>query len=77
VAGQHVGAIWRSEDRTWRAHHQARVLGPARQTEHASAEEALRAVLRSGFARKLGARAASRVSWTDRACRIAKVSHVL
>jgi hypothetical protein len=68
VDGQHAGAFWR-EGSTWHACHQARVLGPARETEHASADEALRAVLRSGFARRLGARAVSPVFWSDRARR--------
>jgi hypothetical protein len=54
VDGQHAGAFWR-EGPVWHARHQARVLGQARETEHASADDALRAVLRSGFARRLGA----------------------
>jgi hypothetical protein len=66
LVGGQVAGSFRWEDGTWRAIHQGRVLGPYRQTEHASAAEALRAVLRSGFARRLGARAASRVYWTDR-----------
>jgi hypothetical protein len=68
VDGQHAGAIER-DGTVWRAGHQARVLGPFRETEHATAEDALRAVLRSGFARRLGARAASRVHWSDKARR--------
>jgi hypothetical protein len=68
VAGQHAGAMeW--DGRVWHAAHQARVLGKASETEHATAEEVLRAVLRSGFARHLGARAASSVHWSDRARR--------
>lgn len=70
VAGQHAGAIAREGD-GWAACHQARTLSPARETQHATAEEALGAVLRSGFARALGARAASRVTWTGRARRAA------
>ena len=70
VDGQHAGAIWR-EDNMWHARHQARVLGPARQTDHATAAGALRAVLRSGFARRLGARATSPVYWSGRARRAA------
>jgi hypothetical protein len=66
VGGQHAGAIMR-DGTIWRAGHQARVLGPVAETEHASAEEALARVLRSGFARRLGARAASHVYWSDRA----------
>lgn len=72
VAGQHAGAMeW--DGRVWHAAQQARVLGKARETEHATAEEALRAVLRSGFARHLGARAASRVHWTARGRRAANL----
>jgi hypothetical protein len=70
VAGQHAGAIAREGD-GWVACHQARTLAPARETEHATAEEAVRAVLRSGFARYLGARAASRVYWSTAATRVA------
>ena len=66
VGGQHAGAIER-DGAMWRAGHQARVLGKVTETEHASADEALRAVLRSGFARHLGARATSRVHWSDKA----------
>jgi hypothetical protein len=42
-----------------------------RVTEHATAEDAVRAVTRSGWARRLGARAASGVYWSERARRIA------
>ncbi|HUY47988.1 MAG TPA: hypothetical protein VMV92_20050 [Streptosporangiaceae bacterium] len=68
VGGQHAGAFER-DGAVWRAEHQARTLGRITETEHASADEALARVLRSGFARTLGARAASRVHWTDRARR--------
>jgi hypothetical protein len=70
VAGQHAGAIAREGD-GWAACHQARTLAPARETKHATADEAVRAVLRSGFARHLGARAASRVFWSAGASRVA------
>jgi hypothetical protein len=70
VGGQHAGAIAR-DGAVWRAGHQARALGKITEAEHASADEALRAVLRSGFARRLGARAASRVYWSDKARRAA------
>jgi hypothetical protein len=43
-----------------------------RVTEHATAEDAVRAVVRSAWARRLGARAASRVFWSDRARRAAR-----
>lgn len=70
IAGQHAGAVV-TENGTWHASrpHPTR----ARQsivTEHTSADEALKAVLRSGFARRLGARAASRVIVTPRAQKI-------
>jgi hypothetical protein len=68
--GQHAGAIAR-DGAVWHAGHQARVLGPVAETEHATAEEALARVLRSGFARRLGARSASRVYWSDKARRVA------
>jgi len=55
----------------WYAGHQARVLGPVTETEHATAEEALKRVLRSGFARRLGARAVSPVYWSEKARRAA------
>ena len=70
VGGQHAGAIMR-DGAVWHAGHQARALGPVTETEHATAAEALRAVLRSGFARRLGARAASPVYWSDKARRAA------
>jgi Arc/MetJ family transcription regulator len=66
VDGQHAGSIAPDSDR-WRACRQARALSVPWETEHATVEEALRAVLRSGFARTLGARAASRVYWSDKA----------
>lgn len=40
-----------------------------RVTEHATAEDAVRAVIGSGWARKLGARAGSPVTWSARARR--------
>lgn len=70
VGGQHAGAIMR-DGAVWYASHQARVLGPVTETEHATAEEALKRVLRSGFTRQLGARADSAVYWSDKARRAA------
>lgn len=70
VDGQHAGAIMR-DGAMWRAGHQVRVLGPVTETEHGSADEALTRVLRSGFARRLGARAASPAYWSDKARRAA------
>lgn len=70
VDGQHAGAV-EYRGGAWAASwHTARYgLGPSsdRVTEHATAEDAVRAVIRSGWARHLGARAASRVHWSDRA----------
>ena len=40
-------------------------------TEHETAEEAIAAVLASGWARKLGARKASRIFWSAKATRLA------
>jgi hypothetical protein len=71
VGGQHAGGIERKR-KTWLAVHQSRPLGRYRATEHATVEEALRAVLRSGFARLLGARTASPVHWSDNAQRAAR-----
>ena len=45
-------------------------------TEHATADGAVRAVVRSAWARRLGARAASRVTWSDRAQRPARLTVV-
>jgi Arc/MetJ family transcription regulator len=70
VDGQHAGAIERNGT-TWHAARRARALGRVQVTEHPTVEDALRAVLRSGFARQLGARAASPVFWSDRARRAA------
>lgn len=70
VGGQHAGILARGGD-GWQALHQARALSGYRETVHATAEEALRAVLRSGFARTLGARAASPVHWSALAQRAA------
>src|SRR5580698_6575500 len=66
VDGQHAGFIER-DGQVWRAIRQPRVLAKSVTTEHASVEDALRAVLRSGFARQLGARPASPVFWSAKA----------
>jgi hypothetical protein len=74
VAGEHAGMIEHSSD-GWAAYCSPGLTRPAalryRVTEHATADEAVRAVLRSGWARRLGGRAASRVNWSDRASRAA------
>jgi hypothetical protein len=70
VGGQHAGTLAR-DGHGWQAVHQAWALAGYRVTGCATVEEALRAVLRSGFARQLGARAASRVTWSARARRAA------
>lgn len=72
VDGQHVGGFQR-QGRVWVAVHHARVSGAVRTTEHEDAHAAVQAVLRSGFARRLGARVASPVHWTGRARRIAGI----
>ncbi len=65
VAGQHAGAAERTGS-AWVAYWYT-ASSRDRLTEHPSAEEAVKAVIRSGFARRLGARAASHVHWSDRA----------
>jgi hypothetical protein len=69
VAGQAAGAVERTGD-VWAA--QVHGLHPSRPTSHASADDAVRAVLRSSWARRLGAGADSRVHWSARAHRAAK-----
>lgn len=69
AGGQDAGAI-EHRDGAWHAVRQARALGPVTETAHADAGKALRAVLRSGFARRLGARAASAVYWSAEASRL-------
>lgn len=69
VGGQSAGGAERVGE-TWRAcwftaAHRDRM------TEHPTAAGAVRAVLRSGWARKLGARAESDLIWTDLASRAA------
>ncbi len=68
VGGQHAGAVW-LEDGAW--HAQAHGLKPGPQSDHPTADEALTALLRSAWARRLGARAASRVFWSAKATRLA------
>jgi len=65
VGGQHAGAAERAGGTA--VAHWSTAGSRDRRTEHASAEDAVTAVIRSGFARRLGARAASRVRWSDRA----------
>jgi hypothetical protein len=75
VDGQHAGAV-EYRGSAWVAYwHTARYgLGTSsdRASEHLTAQEAVRAVLRSGWARRLGARAASPVHWTGPAQRAAR-----
>jgi hypothetical protein len=67
VGGQHAGAIAHG-DGAWTA--QAHGLRQSQPTRHDTTAEALAVVLRSPWARRLGARAASRVHWSDRATRL-------
>lgn len=75
VAGQSaggaelVGGSWRA---CWYAGMTRAGSLRDRCTEHATAEDAVRAVVRSAWARRLGARAGSRVFWSDRARRAAR-----
>lgn len=74
VDGQSAGGAERKGDR-WVAYWYAGMLpGGAmrdRATGHATAEDAVRAVIRSAWARRLGARASSRVFWSAKASRLA------
>jgi hypothetical protein len=68
VDGQSAGGAERVGD-AWRAcWYTARFRD--RITEHATAEQAVAAVIASGWARKLGARKSSRVTWTARARKV-------
>ena len=67
VAGQSVGGAERVGDQ-WRACWYTAAFKD-RCTAHPTAEEAVAKVLASGWARKLGARKASRVYWSDKARR--------
>lgn len=69
VAGEHAGAIQLGADGGWTA--EAGGPDPPEPTSHATAQEAMHAVARAAWARKLGARAASPVYWSDRAQRLA------
>lgn len=74
VAGQSAGGVelvdgaWRA---TWYAAPTRAGTMRDRCTEHATAEDAVRAVVRSAWGRRLGARAASRVAWSAKARRAA------
>lgn len=69
VDGQSAGGAERV-GQSWRACWMTAQMRD-RITEHATAEEAVAAVVRSGWARRLGARKASRITWTARARRMA------
>lgn len=75
VAGQAAGGAERHASGVWVACWYAGMTRSGsmrdRCTEHPTAEEAVRAVVRSAWARRLGARAASRVDWSPRARRLA------
>lgn len=73
VAGQYVAAVWR-EDGAWQARYHLGSPHSYRTAEtrgHKTAEAAVTAALRRGLARQLGARAASRVFWSDKAHKLA------
>ncbi len=74
IAGQSAGGAERRGD-TWAAYWYAGLTGSGamrdRITAHATAEEAVRAVIRSPWSRRLGGRVASPVSWTAKAARLA------
>jgi len=68
VGGQHVGAVRRGESGWIAEVHGLRRTAP---TTHETSAAAVQAVLRSSWGRRLGARAASRIYWTDKAARAA------
>jgi hypothetical protein len=74
VAGQSAGGVERVGS-AWRACWYAGLTRSGqlrdRVREHATAKDAVCAVIRSAWARRPGARAASRVRWSDRARRVA------
>jgi hypothetical protein len=72
VAGQSAGGIERAGE-SWRACWYTAGFRD-RCTVYATADEAVRAVIRSGWARRLGARGASRVYWSDSARKAASRS---
>jgi hypothetical protein len=69
VAGQHAGAFQRVGS-GWEA--QIHGLRRTEPTMHETADAAVRFIARSSWARRLGARAASDVYWSDRARRAAR-----
>jgi hypothetical protein len=75
VDGQSAGGVERHGN-TWVATWYAGLTRSGslrdRFTEHATAEDAVRAVLRSAWARHLGGRVTSCVHWSDRARRAAR-----
>jgi hypothetical protein len=77
VDGQSAGGCERKGD-LWVACWYAGMTGSGRMrdrlTEHATAEEAVKAVSRSPWARRLGARASSRVYWSAKAGKLAGVA---
>jgi hypothetical protein len=69
VAGQHAGAVQHDVDRGWIAQWYT-ASQRDRYTVYPSAESAIRAVPASGFARRLGARTATRLTYSDEARRL-------
>ena len=69
VDGQSAGGAERAGD-VWRACWYTAAYKD-KFTIHATAEDAIRAVIASGWARRLGARKSSTVTWTPRARRMA------
>lgn len=70
VDGQAAGSVYRNGPAWVSVSYTGRGYVQPRQAEHGSARDALAAVVLSGWARKLGARAASDLHWSDRARRI-------
>lgn len=72
VAGQAAGAVTR-DGPVWSAQsYTPRGTVQPRFSEHATASEAVSAVLRSGWARRLGVRAGSTVLWSQAARNLAR-----
>lgn len=68
IADQEVGTVVYVEG-IWAAHCRTRA-DRHKMTAHSNAESAVSAVVTSGWARRLGARTASRVDWSEQAKRM-------
>lgn len=71
VGGQAAGAVFRDGPAWVSVSYTAHGSVQPRRAEHRTVNDALAAVLRSAWARKLGARAASDLHWSDAAHKLA------